>query len=140
MHVLFYYSIKIVSQEKLLALVIGSNIVVPLTNIHIYIRSVQFVNLRNFEIAVHKLEILKLQTNFKTGVRFQNCTVQFQNFGIDREETVCSDDECRRNNHQSIISDSILKCSKNTTPIKTISKGKGQKIMQLFKIISVAVK
>ena len=35
--------------------------------------SAQFANLRNFEIALRKLEIVKLLTNFKTGIRFRNC-------------------------------------------------------------------
>ena len=41
--------------------------------IYIYICSAQFANLRNFEIALHKLEIAKLQTNFETGIQFRNC-------------------------------------------------------------------
>ena len=32
---------------------------------HTYICSAQFANLRNFEIALRKLEIVQLQTNFE---------------------------------------------------------------------------
>ena len=35
--------------------------------------SAQFANLCYFEIVLRKLEISKLQTNFETGIQFQNC-------------------------------------------------------------------
>ena len=35
------------------------------------IRSAQIANLRNFEIALRKLEIVKLLTNFETGFDFK---------------------------------------------------------------------
>ena len=46
-----------------------------------------------FKIALRKLEIAKLLTNFEKGIQFRNCPVQFQNFGIDGGEVVCTDDE-----------------------------------------------
>ena len=35
--------------------------------------SAQFANLRNSEIELCKLEIVKLLTNFETEIRFRNC-------------------------------------------------------------------
>ena len=32
----------------------------------------QIANLRNFEIALRKLEIAKMLTNFETGIQFRN--------------------------------------------------------------------
>ena len=37
------------------------------THVYMYICSAQFANLRNFEIALHKLEIAKLLTNFENA-------------------------------------------------------------------------
>ena len=51
----------------------------------------QFANLHNFEIALCKLEISKLQTNFERRIWFRNCAVQFRNFGIDGGETACTE-------------------------------------------------
>ena len=44
-----------------------------------YMCFVQFVNLRNFEIAPHRLEIFKLQAFFEMGIQFRNCVAQFRN-------------------------------------------------------------
>ena len=38
-----------------------------------YICSAQFANLSDFEIALRKLKIAKLLTNFETRIRFRNC-------------------------------------------------------------------
>ena len=48
----------------------------------VYICSAQFANLCNFEIALRKLEIVKLLTNFETGVRFRNCIALLHIFEI----------------------------------------------------------
>ena len=37
------------------------------------ISSAQFANLHNFEIALRKLEIAKLEANFEIGIQFRNC-------------------------------------------------------------------
>ena len=39
-----------------------------------YLCSAQFANLRKFEIALLKLEIVKLQTNYEIAHQLQNCT------------------------------------------------------------------
>ena len=39
--------------------------------------SPQFANLCNFEIALRKLEIVKLQTDFKIANQFRNCAAKF---------------------------------------------------------------
>ena len=49
--------------------------------------------------AVSKLHC-KLQTNFETGIWFQNCAVQMQNFSMNRGEITCIDDECRKHKHR----------------------------------------
>ena len=50
------------------------------TQAYTCICSTQFANLHNFEIALRKLEIAKLQTSFEIAIQFRNYVAKFMQF------------------------------------------------------------